>query len=166
MEWLVVVALTGVLASISLPAFRQAIDRQRVRLAVTDLSASLYLARIEALQRGGEVVLRRASVADCPEASKPGDWNCGWTVFADLNDNNLPDIGEPVLQTAARAEGVSIYFTGNHAVVPVDRQGQFNGSGSMSFIVRPLHDANAKNAVALCMSSGGRLATRRGVAAC
>jgi len=162
----VAVALTGVLASISLPAFHRAIDRHRVRLAVADLSASLYLARIEALQRGGEIVLRRASVANCPEASRPGDWNCGWTVFADLNDNNLPDDGEPVLQAAARAEGVSIYFTGNRAVLPIDRQGQFNGSGSMSFIVRPLRDTNAKNAVALCMSSGGRLATRRGVAAC
>ncbi len=161
-----VIALTALLASVSLPIFHRAVDRHRVRVAVEELTASLYLARIEALQRGGEVVLRRAPVVSCPEAIQPGHWNCGWTVFADLNDNNVLDGGEPVLQTAARTDGVSIYFTANHAVMPVDRQGQFNGSGSIGFIVRPLRDASAASAIALCMSSGGRLATRRGAASC
>ncbi|MDP9902661.1 GspH/FimT family pseudopilin [Variovorax ginsengisoli] len=166
LEWLVVVAITALLAAVSLPAFQAVMDRHRVRLAVEELTASLYLARVEALQRGGEIVMRRAPVDSCSSAIQPGHWDCGWIVFADLNDNNLLDRGEQLLQTAPRTDGVSIYFTANHAVMAVDRQGQFNGSGSISFIVRPLRDARASHTVALCMTSGGRLATRQGVTAC
>lgn len=165
-ELIVVLAIMAIVTSAALPGFHGVIDGYRVRRAIEDLTATIYLARTEAIKRGGEVILRKATPAGCAGSSSNAQWECGWIVFVDLNNNNLLDGNESVVHASPIATGVNIRFTSNHAVMPVDRWGQFNGSGAFGFIVKSSRANSSASPTALCMTSGGRLATRAGVTSC
>jgi len=165
-ELLVVLAIVAIVTTVAVPGFQGAVDSYRVRRATEDLIATIYLARTEAVKHGGEVILRKATPAGCAGSSTTAQWECGWIVFLDLNNNNLLDDNEALLQTSPNATGVDIRFTSNHAVMPIDRWGQFNGTGAFGFIVKSIHPYSSAKPVALCMTSGGRLATRKGVTSC
>lgn len=166
-EWMMVLAIVAILTAVATPGLQSVVESFRVRHAVEALRSTIYLARSEAIRRGGELKFRRAATHNsCPPQATPGQWECGWMVFVDANDNNRFDADEALVQSSPPVDGVSVYFTSNHAVMPIDRWGQFNGSGSIGFVVRPLRTEAAASTVVLCMSSGGRLATRSGVKTC
>jgi len=165
-ELMVVLAIVAILAAVAVPNFQGVIDNYRVRRATEDLIATIYLARTEAIKRGGEVVLRKSTPAGCAGSSSIAQWECGWIVFVDLNNNNVLDSNETVVQTSPMAIGVDIRFTSNHAVMPIDRWGQFNGMGGFGFIVKSSRLNSSVNPTALCMTSGGRLASRAGMTSC
>ena len=165
-ELMVVVSVIAILAMVSVPGFQAVLDNYRVRRATEDLVATIYLARTEAIKHGGEVVLRKSVPAGCAGSSTTAQWECGWFVFLDLNNNNLLDGPESVIQASPIATGVDIRFTSNHAVMPIDRWGQFNGSGAFGFIVKSSRTASSTQPAALCMTSGGRLATKAGATSC
>ncbi|MDB5827147.1 MAG: N-terminal methylation site-containing protein [Variovorax sp.] len=163
---MVVVSIMGILAALAAPNFRNVIDNYRVRRATEDLISTIYLARAEGIKRGGGVVLRKSGSAGCSGSGQTEQWECGWFVFVDSNANKVIDPGEETIQTAAAASGVSITFTLHNALASVDRWGQFSGAGAFGFVIRPSGSTSAASATALCMSSGGRLATRKGMTAC
>lgn len=163
---MVVLTLIAILSAVAVPGLQGVIDSYRVRHATEALTATIYLARTEAIKRGGEVLLRKSTPAGCAGTSSLAQWECGWIVFHDLNNNNRLDANESVLQATPIATGVAIRFTSNHAVMPIDRWGQFNGSGAFGFIVQSSRIGSSASPVALCMSSGGRLVTKRGASAC
>lgn len=165
-ELMVVVSIVGILAALAVPNFRTIVDNYRVRRATEDLISTIYLARAEGIKRGGGVVLRKASAAGCSGATQTEQWDCGWIVFVDSNGNKTIDPGEETIQAAPPANGVSVTFTLRNALASVDRWGQFSGAGAFGFIVRPSNNTSASGTTALCMSSGGRLATRKGVTSC
>ncbi len=66
------------------------------------MHTSLLLARSEAIKRESRVVLCKSSNgATC---ATTGDWQQGWIVFADANDNASLDAGELVIQKVAPSE--------------------------------------------------------------
>lgn len=165
-ELTVVVSILGILAALAAPSFRGVVENYRVRRATEDLVSTIYLARAEGIKRGGGIVLRKAGAKGCGGATQIEQWDCGWLVFVDSNGNKVVDPGEETIQTSAAATGVSVVFTLHNALASVDRWGQFSGAGAFGFVVRPSGNTSADSATALCMSSGGRLATRRGMASC
>lgn len=165
-ELMVVVSIVGILAALAAPNFRSVVENYRVRRATEDLISTIYLARAEGIKRGGGVVLRKSGAAGCSGSTQTEQWDCGWFVFIDSNANKVIDLGEETIQTAPAATGVSITFTLHNALTSVDRWGQFSGAGAFGFVIRPSGNTSASSATALCMSSGGRLATRRGVTSC
>ncbi len=165
-ELMVVMTIVGILGALAAPNFKTIVDNYRVRRATEDLIATIYLARAEGIKRGGGVVLRKAGAAGCSGATHTERWDCGWIVFVDSNGNKAIDPGEETIQVAAAATGVSITFTLHNALASVDRWGQFSGAGAFGFLVRPANNISSASTTALCMSSGGRLATRKGVSSC
>lgn len=165
-ELLVVLAIVAILTTVAVPGFQGLIDNYRVRRAVEDLTATIYFARTEAIKHGGEVLLRKTTPAGCTGSSQIAQWECGWMVFVDLNNNNLLDDNETVLHASPVATGANVRFTSHHAVMPIDRWGQFNGTGAFGFIVTSSRSNSSTHPVALCMTSGGRLATKARKASC
>ena len=78
-EILIVVAIIGILASLAAPSFSDLIKSQRVKSMATDISASLTLARSEAIKRNKNVTLSPI-VADT--------WKSGWQIADPDNVNN------------------------------------------------------------------------------
>lgn len=164
-ELMVVIAIVAILASIAVPSFSGIVERYRVRRASEDLIASLYLARSEAMRRGGNVTLRKLSSPECPA---PSDWSCGW--FADANGNGEFDASEQQIQASFAPKGVKATagLPNPPTRLKLDRWGQFNGLSALNFQLKPVTAADADNSRTriLCLASGGRLQVKEGVGQC
>ena len=60
-ELLVTIAILAVLAALAAPSFAQILEKWRIRQINEALQSSLYLARSEAIKRGGNVVVKKTS---------------------------------------------------------------------------------------------------------
>jgi type IV fimbrial biogenesis protein FimT len=158
-EVMVVVAIMGVLAAVAGPSFTPMIERWRVRQAVESLTSTIYYARSEAIKRGGRVAIQKLpnNTNGCTTASGTRDWDCGWFVCADTNDDNTCNTGEPVLQRYDAPANLQITRTGGAASIKLNRWGLVDGAW-LGFSLVPLNKSTSDQATrGLCMSSGGRI---------
>lgn len=72
----------------ALPAFRTFIDRFRVTTASTDFRNALAQSRNEAIRRRQRIDLLPL---------RRGDWQSGWQIVIDRNNNQVADAGDTVL---------------------------------------------------------------------
>lgn len=91
-ELMVVVAVVGILAAITLPSFTSLSQSQRVKNASFELYASLNLARSEAIKRNAN------SAAPVIVSPVSGNWGNGWTISS----------GTTTIKTQSAIKGVSI----------------------------------------------------------
>jgi type IV fimbrial biogenesis protein FimT len=158
-EVLVVIAILGVLAALAGPSFTPTIERWRVRQAVESLTSTIYYARSEAIKRGGRVLIQKLpnNTNGCTTASSNQDWDCGWFVCEDTDDNNTCNNSEPVLQRYDAPANLQITRTGGAASIKINRWGLVDGAFP-SFSLVPLNKPTTDQAArGLCMSSGGRI---------
>ena len=138
---MVVVAILGVLAAIAGPSFGPLIERWRVRQVAEDLQSTLYFARSEAIQRGGDVSIT---------AKDGSSWSSGWQVLG----------GTEVLQNTDAPARVTISLPGGDGKISLDRWGQLKSKEISKFDFRLMpygtSSANA-GATALCIGLGGRI---------
>ena len=95
-ELAVVVAIVGVLSAIAVPSFARLLAETRVGDASSDLFSAVIQTRSEALKRRHRIIL-------CPSDEKQDcsdtvDWNPGWIMFEDANDNGRREAEEPLLR--------------------------------------------------------------------
>lgn len=166
-ELMVVVAIVAILAALAMPSFRNVVDRYRVRQATEEMTATLYLARAEAIKRGGQITIRKAAPAGCTTLNA-GDWSCGWTVFLDADKDGVFDAGEEELQSSPASKGVDVKLVQGSGVsfMKIDAWGQFAGLSAFSVELKPKDNTNPALLKRLCMSSGGRLRTPPGGGSC
>lgn len=155
-ELMIVVAIVAILAALAAPSFTPLIERWRVRDAAETLTSSLYLARSEAIRRGGGITI---------DAS--GGWNTGWKVTHTQN-STATDI-----KVNAAPPRVSISQSNSKTVLYVDRWGMLSESSSggvavaMSFLLYPEGKSGTDSAaIRVCASMGGRIVQVQHGAAC
>lgn len=96
LEALVVMALLGLMVSLAAPAMSALRQQHQLQAQAEGLLDSLVLARSEALRRQMRVSLcARASDTACHAS---GDWQLGWLVFADANDNAQLDASDTLIE--------------------------------------------------------------------
>lgn len=78
-ELMIVVVLTGIMASMALPSFRSFVASQRVKTAASDFAMAAVFARSEAIKRNANVTLKPASTGAT-------GWKDGWTVAVDTTE--------------------------------------------------------------------------------
>jgi type IV fimbrial biogenesis protein FimT len=161
-ELMVVVAILATLAALAAPSFADAIRRQRVESMREEMLASLAQAKVEAITRGQGVTLLRTS--PCPQAQNALDWDCGWTVFADLNGSNTIDAGEPILHVVQGKPGTRVRRNPAASVTGIDRFGQPAMARIEIFPAGP--GFNATDGLLLCLARSGRVRTERGSSSC
>lgn len=114
-ELLSVLAICGLLFGVAIPGWTQLGRYQQLISACNDLNAALRLARSEAIKR------RQAVLVD----NGTNDWNDGWRIYVDLNNNGQQDSPEPLLLEAPPL-GDNIRILGN---TPVRRYVRYVASG-------------------------------------
>jgi type IV fimbrial biogenesis protein FimT len=127
-ELLIVLGIASILLTMAVPSFRTLIQNQQVTTAVNDFFAAINLARSEAIKRGARVHL----AAMDPQSN----WQNGWVVFVDNNDNGERDQGdETIFERGPLSAGITITpgFSGS-----VLKYLTFNGTG------RPRTDSNVQ----------------------
>jgi type IV fimbrial biogenesis protein FimT len=102
-ELLVTIAIAAVLAGIAAPSFRDLMANNRLKSHTSAMHTSLLQARSEAIKRNSRVVVCKSS--DGATCATSGDWQQGWVVFADTNDNAQVDAGDLIIQKVAALSG-------------------------------------------------------------
>ena len=164
LELLVAGCVLAVLAAIAVPSFAAISERVKLRTAADALTTSLYAARGEAYRRGGHVTIARSMSTGCESRDGPSQWQCGWIVFADADEDGTRDADEDLIQAGHPPQGVEVTQTSGRPFLKLNAWGQFNGLTGLRFVVRSRTNASAVSAI--CISSGGRVQTWPGVDKC
>lgn len=99
MELMLVIGLAAVLASAAVPSFTSAIQNSRLVTHYNALSASLTLARSEAIKRASNVSVCALETNTACATGTNGDWNQGWIVFDDSGENRgVIDADEEIIR--------------------------------------------------------------------
>ncbi|MBA2674045.1 GspH/FimT family pseudopilin [Ramlibacter sp.] len=95
-ELLVTIAILAVLTAVAVPSFNSAFLSNKLAGYANSFSGSVQTARGEAIKRNLPVVMCRS--ANGTSCAGSGDWQQGWIVYVDTNQNSALDTGEPVIQ--------------------------------------------------------------------
>jgi type IV fimbrial biogenesis protein FimT len=159
-ELLVTVSVMAILAALAAPNFKLLIERWRVRNSLELMQSTLYLARSEAIKRGGRIAIQKLpnTPASCSLASANEEWGCGWFVFADDNSDGKWQAAEARLHTVNTPANTNVIHQGGGQSIKVDRYGMMSGLNAKGFVFSPEPDGVSSTAtLGLCMSSGGRI---------
>ena len=156
-ELMVVVAIVAVLAALAGPSFTPMIERWRVRQTAEALQSSIYLARSEAIKRGGGITI-----------DATGGWDQGWRVTHTQGATTTP------LQEVPAPNQVAFEQKPDDTASTklfVDRWGMVsttsNGAATTTnFLIYPPGKSDSSNAIRLCISAGGRILQKAAGAAC
>ena len=166
-ELLVTIAVLAILAALAGPSFTSLMERWRIRQATEDLQGTLFLARSEAIKRGGNVaIVKTGNGHGCANASTAADWGCGWAVFVDTNGDGTLNTGETILQQTAAPTRVEATLaehggsTSMQPVIKVDRWGMLNDNSATDLVFRLKpqgKDVSDPAAASLCIYPGGQI---------
>lgn len=81
-----------VMVVVAVPGLVRFVHEARMSMLSNQLLADLANARSEAIRRGRRVVLCKSG--DGQSCTSAGQWNQGWLVFADTNNNGLREVAE------------------------------------------------------------------------
>lgn len=125
-ELMIGIAILAVLAMVAVPAFNDAATNSKLTSYANTFSASLRMARSEAIKRNAAV--KMCASPDGASCASSGDWQQGWIVFQDTDDDGVLDSGETrFLQEPALGAG---YVLGEGSTPPTALK--FLGSGMSS----------------------------------
>ena len=96
-DLLVTLSLVTILLTIGLPNFSSQIQKSRVKTATVSLQEALQLTRVQAVSSN-----RRATI------TKQHEWDEGWEVFIDKDNDGLRSADENLIQQHEKFDGVHI----------------------------------------------------------
>ena len=100
-ELLITMAILGIVAAIAAPSLQSFVLNNRIRTQATALTTSLVLARTEAINRSARVVTCPGSASGCNGTQ----WESGWVVFVDTNNDAVLDVDEIQLELHVALDG-------------------------------------------------------------
>jgi len=100
-ELLVTLAIVAIVAVIAAPSLQNFVLNNRIRTQATALTTSLVLARTKAINRSTRVVTCPGSASGCNGTQ----WESGWVVFVDTNNDAVLDAEETQLELHVALEG-------------------------------------------------------------
>lgn len=89
-ELMITIAIAGIVLTIGVPSFSQAMTNSRLTSNANALIVSLNFARSEAVKRKVKVFVGR-------KGSTSQNWDSGWNVFIDMNTNQVFNDGTDTL---------------------------------------------------------------------
>lgn len=90
-ELLVTMSIAVILLTIGVPSFVDMITSNTATSYANDLLADINYARSEAITRGTRVVVCKGAATAVGSDCATGNWEDGWKVFEDCNDNQTID---------------------------------------------------------------------------
>lgn len=112
-ELMIALSVMAVLFSVAIPAYSEMMLSHRLATQSNTFLGILHFARSEAIKRNGRVVVCKSLSGESCAAS--GNWQQGWIVFDDANNNASLDEGETLLRRG-QALGEGFSMTGNAPV--------------------------------------------------
>ena len=104
LEFLVVVAIVGVLTGMALPSFAQFLNREKLGAIADEFAKTVTLAGSAAIKSGVPVILCPSSNGD----DCSGDWASGWMAFVDGDRDGIPHPDENVVARRDNPDSVQV----------------------------------------------------------
>jgi type IV fimbrial biogenesis protein FimT len=151
MELVMTMAIVVILGTLAIPGFKFVTSSNRVATEVNGLLGDLQFARSQAVKEGLPVTIctSTAPYTSCTNT----DWELGWIVFLDSNNNQAVDAGEVVVRTQPAFAGTDTFIaTPNtfHALT-FNRMG-FAPTGVATAINITLHDSTSNSSWTRCVA--------------
>ena len=127
-ELLVVCGILAVLLAYAVPGFASMLSSLRLRKGADTFFTSVLLTRSEAVKRNSRVVMCKSDNGKV--CASGGDWNQGWIIFHDANNNAEVDAGESIVWHQQSVES-RIKITGNG---PVQKYVSYTGFGTSNLV--------------------------------
>ncbi len=157
-ELLITISIVAILLGVGLPSFVNFIDNNRVTSQANDLVYSFHMARSEAVKRGAEV--RVVSIGG-------SNWNSGWRVVADTNNDADYSDAEDILMHWDALEGngsLTLAATNSptDTYIALNARGSLvPGNASFVFTLEPA-DCSSINSRIISIQPNGRSAVSHG----
>ena len=100
-ELLITVTILGIVAVIAAPSMQNFVLNNRIRAQAAALTSSLAFARTEAITRSTRVVTCPGTASGCSGTQ----WESGWVVFVDTNNDAVLDVSEIQLEIHVALDG-------------------------------------------------------------
>lgn len=153
-EFLVVIAIAGILMATGMPALDRSLDTAAVASAAREFASALRQARAHALRRGGWVtVCARDPLPGTERCAPPGAarWAAGWLVFPDDARSGQPESATTTLRVQGPVPRIGVV----DATLPALTFGA--GGLSVGAASRYLfRSADGREAQLVCVSKSGR----------
>lgn len=153
-ELMVTIAISAILAGLAAPSFQDLIASNRLKSHASSLLSSLLLARSEAIKRNSRVV--QCKSADGATCTTAGEWQQGWIIFADTNNNAAVDSDELVIHQVGALTGDFI-LKGKTATSPVKNYVSYSSTGETKLKASEAFQAGT---FTLCQSSSSGVKSR------
>jgi type IV fimbrial biogenesis protein FimT len=135
-------AIAGILVTIAIPSFNSTITSSRLTNYANDLVGALNLARSEAVRRGVSVTVRKLDNDSYTKIGAGVNWEKGWDVFTDIDDDGKFDVGDELIRTYAELQP-SYTLRGNNNFTNFIRYTPLGISNSIgSFVICDNSDGN------------------------
>ena len=161
-ELMTTVCISGILASVAIPGFKDIITSNRSTSIANQLVTALNYARSEAIKRGLQVTIKHKDAT-------PREWEKGWDIFTDTNGNGAMDMTDELLKTyEALPEGYTLRTGSNFASwVAYSATGNSHATG-LANDTFTLCDSSKEKAQsrAIIINKVGRVRTEKGTATC
>jgi len=153
-ELIAALSIAAIFIIIAVPGYYSLIQNNKVVSVANQLSASFNQARMEAVKRGVRVSVCPAGNASFTACGSNTQWQQGWIVFTDADNNNAIESTADLVKIAhALPSGITITTTSN--MVSYDGTG-FVTSGSASLFLSAA-GCSGNNARTINIAAGGRL---------
>ena len=153
-EFIAVLAIAAIFLIAAVPGYQALIQNSKVVTVTNKLSASLNLARMEAVKRGVRVSVCPAGNNAFTACGDSSQWGAGWIVFTDADSNNAIDSVNDLVKITEEAPGGTA-ISSSSSIISFDGSG-FVSSGASTLTLRA-SGCTGNNARILNVSSSGRL---------
>lgn len=151
-ELLITVSVITILMAVGLPTFSTQLHNSKLKTNAQNLFESVQLARTKAVYGNKRVTIRNY-----------GNWESGWEIFVDNNNDGERNEGEDLIQTERKLTGVRIYTNAplrEYISFISSGQGRKAGrqnGGAMLIGTMTLCPETRGDGFKLILSSGGRM---------
>lgn len=132
-ELLITITLVGIISAIAVPSFRDIIISNSVSFSRDQFFTVLVYSRTEAIKNGTSVTICKSNdAATCADSL---DWDAGWLVFVDANQDGNLDSADRIVRSQAGLEGeVTMTHAGGDDRITFESRGlSLRGDGLMTF---------------------------------
>jgi type IV fimbrial biogenesis protein FimT len=111
-ELITAMSIVAILLALAVPSFRYITNANRIASEGNGLLGDLQYARAEAIREGRNV---GACISNTGTSCTGGsNWQNGWIIYSDLNNNGTFDAGEPVLRVQSPFSGSDTFVANNN----------------------------------------------------
>ena len=156
-ELLLTVALIGILATVSVPAFSTMLARSRQVTEINSLFHAIHLARKESIRR--RQVMTVCASSDGRSCLPDTDWSSGWILFNNTDRDSPPQVdpGESIVR--AHTVGESIRITANRRAFTL--RATYRRATNGTFVVCDREDRVPPRALVISYTGRPRVAAER-----